>query len=628
MPSRKARSGRVSRQTAQLEGLYRIAQSVMHLQDIPALALAMRTQLEAVIEYTFMYIGVVEGKEVVLYGGDAVMRFRIGSGGLIGWVAASGESLLVNDVAADSRYLSAGPEDPTRSELVVPILYQGQVIGVLDLHGDRVGVFTDADLAFAASLANFLAVAIQNARLYADVRRYADQLALVADMAAELTKLQTVTELLEKTVHMICNHLGYHHAAIGLIEDDMLVFKVHYERSGGFRGTALPRFLVGKEGVTGRVAATGEAALIPNVREAPEFIGSSDDSLSELAVPIRGEGRVLGVVNVESPELHAFTEYDLRLLQALADQVAVAIQNGRLYAEAQRQAERLALVADMAAELMVPQPETDLLENTVEMICERLGHGHAAIGVIEGPYLVFKAHYTRSLGFRRDTFDRLLIGKEGITGQVAATGEAVLIRDVRTRSDYVGPPHYARSELAVPILSGKRVLGVINVESPLLNAFTENDLRLLQTLADQVAVGFIQERERIIRQQQEVIRELSTPVLKVRNQLLILPIIGVIDTHRARQLTDQLLKNIRAHRARVVVIDITGVASVDATVADHLMRSVDTARLMGAQVVVTGLSSEIAYTLVTLGIDLSKIKAAGDLQRGIEEAERMLGLNL
>jgi rsbT co-antagonist protein RsbR len=144
-------------------------------------------------------------------------------------------------------------------------------------------------------------------------------------------------------------------------------------------------------------------------------------------------------------------------------------------------------------------------------------------------------------------------------------------------------------------------------------------------IANTVAGNFVGERERVIRQQQEAIRELSTPVLQVRERLLILPIIGVLDGQRARQLTEQLLRGIRTNRARVVVIDITGVPAIDSTVANHLVQTVDASRLMGASVIITGLSSDIAQTLVTIGVDLSKVNAVGDLQGGIEEAERLLG---
>ncbi len=137
---------------------------------------------------------------------------------------------------------------------------------------------------------------------------------------------------------------------------------------------------------------------------------------------------------------------------------------------------------------------------------------------------------------------------------------------------------------------------------------------------------YIDSRERTIKSlQQEAIKELSTPVLPFREGMLLLPIIGQIDSQRARQLTEHLLVSIRANRAKVIVIDITGVATVDSRVANHLVQTVDAARLMGAKVVISGISPEIALTMVTLGIDLGPIHTVGDLQNGIEHAERLLG---
>lgn len=133
------------------------------------------------------------------------------------------------------------------------------------------------------------------------------------------------------------------------------------------------------------------------------------------------------------------------------------------------------------------------------------------------------------------------------------------------------------------------------------------------------------ERERTISLQQEAIRELSTPVLQLRDRLLILPIIGLIDTHRAKQLTESLLRAIRDNRAKVAVIDVTGVVTVDTKVANHLIQTVAASRLMGATVIITGLSADVAQTLVTLGVDLSTLNTVGDLQGGLEVAERLLG---
>jgi rsbT co-antagonist protein RsbR len=134
----------------------------------------------------------------------------------------------------------------------------------------------------------------------------------------------------------------------------------------------------------------------------------------------------------------------------------------------------------------------------------------------------------------------------------------------------------------------------------------------------------VHERERVIRVQSEAIRELSTPVLSLRERLLLMPIIGVVDTHRAQLIMESALGAIRSKRARVLVMDVTGVATVDSKVANHLLQTVAAAKLMGAAVIVTGLSAEVAQSLVALGIDLRGIHAVGDLQGGLEDAERLL----
>ncbi|HUN49120.1 MAG TPA: protoglobin domain-containing protein [Stellaceae bacterium] len=136
---------------------------------------------------------------------------------------------------------------------------------------------------------------------------------------------------------------------------------------------------------------------------------------------------------------------------------------------------------------------------------------------------------------------------------------------------------------------------------------------------------YVYSRERTIREQQEAIQELPTPVLPFREGMLLVPIIGLIDTQRARQLTEQLLRAIRSDRAKVVVIDITGVQSVDSKVANHIVQTVEAARLMGATVIIAGVAPEIAQTMVTLGIELTRMTTVGDLQSGIEYAERLLG---
>ncbi len=202
---------------------------------------------------------------------------------------------------------------------------------------------------------------------------------------------------------------------------------------------------------------------------------------------------------------------------------------------------------------------------------------------------------------------------------------------------------YARdlSERIIPRgVETHEVIGIVlllrDVLARSLFARYQQDLDLLNRILDSyepaanriavtVGVSFVEERERVIHEQQEAMRELSTPVLQLRERLLLLPIIGVLDSARARQLTEQLLGSIQENRATVVVIDITGVATIDRPVANHLVQTVEASRLMGASTILTGLSSEISQTLVDLGVDLGMMKTVGDLQGGLVEAERLAG---
>jgi len=203
--------------------------------------------------------------------------------------------------------------------------------------------------------------------------------------------------------------------------------------------------------------------------------------------------------------------------------------------------------------------------------------------------------------YARDLSERII--PRGVETE-EVLGIVLLLRDVLARSLFV---HY-------------------QADSEMLNSIFDAYEPAANRIAVTVGVSFVEERERVIRAQQESIRELSTPVLQVRDRLLILPIIGVLDAARARQLTEQLLGAIRSSRAKVVVIDITGVAAIDRPVANHIVQAVEASRLMGASAIITGLSSKIAQTLVDLGVDLSMMHTVGDLQGGLEEAERMMGI--
>ena len=137
----------------------------------------------------------------------------------------------------------------------------------------------------------------------------------------------------------------------------------------------------------------------------------------------------------------------------------------------------------------------------------------------------------------------------------------------------------------------------------------------------------------VVEAQQRAIQELSTPIIPVMDvpgagSIIVMPLIGSIDTLRARDLTRRLLEGIRMHRAKVVILDITGVPIVDSGVASHMNKTIQAARLKGARTIVTGISDAVAETIVDLGLDWSGIETLGDLQTGLRVALRRLGIRM
>ncbi len=316
-------------------------------------------QVVRVIQQTFNYyhvaLGLVEGDDLVYRFGAGPLwddprfslkpsRLKVGTEGLGGWVAAHGQPLLVPDVERDPRYVWM-QGSATRSELVVPILVKEQVIGVLDAQSDRAAAYDDTDVEVLQSLAQQAGAAIENVRLYAAEQRRAEQFRVIAEVSQRITSILDIDELLAQVVRLIQQTFGYHYVDIGLIEGDELVFRVGAgdDRNAPMRQVKPARLKMFKEGISGWVAATGKALIVPDVSQEPRYVPvDGSQTQSELTVPILVKGNVIGVLDIESDRLNAFDATDLDLMQSLANQTGVAIENARLY----RQSQQLAVMEE------------------------------------------------------------------------------------------------------------------------------------------------------------------------------------------------------------------------------------------------------------------------------------------
>ena len=262
------------------------------------------------------------------YPEDVVRNFRLEVGqGVVGAAVAEGRPILINDVSADGRYM--GVVENVQSILAVPLRHQSKVIGALNLLSDRKDAFTERDEAMLRQFGAHVAQAIVNARLFESEREYGATLETLGEIGREMSAILDLDELLTRVAHLVKRLIAYRTFGIALIEEgsDMLELKIAISYGDG-RGTAPVRL---GEGLMGYAALHKEAILVPDVSKDSRYINAVSDVRSELVIPLLVKDRCIGVFDLESPELDAFSKRHVELLTLLASQAAVAIENAQLY---------------------------------------------------------------------------------------------------------------------------------------------------------------------------------------------------------------------------------------------------------------------------------------------------------
>ena len=254
------------------------------------------------------------------------LRLRVGHG-LVGAAVAEGQPLLVNDVHADPRYVEAVPG--SNAELVVPLRRKGRIIGALNLLSNTAGQFTETDEAVLRQFGAHVAVAIENARLFEHEREYTSTLETLSDIAREFGAILNLDELLTRIANLTRRVIDYRTFGILLLNEETQELEMKVAVRYGDK-VNVPRMKVGT-GLVGYAALHKEAVLVPDVSTDDRYIKVVDDARSELVIPLLLKDRCIGVFDLESAELDAFSKSDVEILTLLASQAAVAIENARLY---------------------------------------------------------------------------------------------------------------------------------------------------------------------------------------------------------------------------------------------------------------------------------------------------------
>ena len=330
----------LERQKERLHGLSQFGRELSQASEIEILCELAAKRLRDDMDYDFCEVWLIEGANLVLQGiacqdvfaqtalPEKNTRVPLLQTGAVRWVAEHQEPLLIPDVRREPRYQRA--RDAVLSEIAVPILGRKGTLGVINAESGRVGAFGAQDVEILTSLASQLSVAISNVRRSESLTR----IYLLGQQLAEATSLD---QLIASTLSFLGDHYGVEHGAVLLREGTELVIRGVRSPGEGRTLTEGARIPF-TEGIVGRVAATRRCALVNDVATDPAYVAGFEGIRSELAVPMTLAGELLGVLNVESPRPGFFDEEDQQLMEAVANESAIAISNLRAQENLRRQA--------------------------------------------------------------------------------------------------------------------------------------------------------------------------------------------------------------------------------------------------------------------------------------------------
>ena len=280
-----------------------------------------------------------------------VERQRIPMGqGVAGQVALTRQPVLLNDVSSSEDYLPANPD--VRSELAVPLIAKNRLIGVMDIESEQAGYFGPEHLRLLTLTASRIAQAIENARLYARVSRQAQTLTVLNEIATELISILDLDPLLERVGQLLRRLIDYQMFTVLLLDEKGETLITRYAWRFGHAQPPERRLPVAS-GLVGVAVREWRLVNVPDVRHDARYLPMNPETRSELIVPLFHKGRIIGVLDLEHTRTGFFNEEHERMLTTLAAQVAIAIENARLYQEVRSQEQQLERDIAMAREVQL-----------------------------------------------------------------------------------------------------------------------------------------------------------------------------------------------------------------------------------------------------------------------------------
>jgi GAF domain-containing protein len=377
-----------------------------------------------------------------------------------------------------------------RSWMGAPMLVQNKPIGALILQDpERELAFDENDLKFFTTIAGQVAGVINNAHLLDESQRRAVQLETAAEIARDISGSLNLDELLIKAVNLTRERFNFYHASVFLhdLPGEFAVIREATGEAGAQMKRAGYKIGIGSKSIVGYVSRNGEVLVINDTLKDTTYYTNPlfPETRSEAAIPMKVGERILGVLDVQSTKPYAFSEDNLRSLQILSDQMAVAVVNTELFAETQEHLSQHRLLHHITTTVASGTTLEEALESAVNGLQVTLGGDRIIILLADREKKILEVK--AAVGYAEDvTMHKFTVGS-GIIGWVALHRRPLRINDVSTDPRYVQISANTRSELSIPLVYRNELLGVLNVESEQVDAYTENDEEMLGTLGGSLA---------------------------------------------------------------------------------------------------------------------------------------------
>jgi len=380
----------------------------------------------------------------------------------------------------------------------VPLEDHGITLGALQITRPNGPAFSTEELNLLQALAQIIAVSLIASHRYEVEQFRLRQLNLVREVSAQIANVLHLDELSARVTELIQKTFNFYYVAIFTLEPNSNALRFRSSavapRKGRKKASIALEVEIG-QGLIGEAAKLGQQIVCDDVLSDPRyrFIDSLPETKSEVVIPLKIEDRVLGVLDVQSNHKKAFHPNDLLILHALADNIARAVEGARLYSSLRHRADQLTLVSEVSKSVTSTLDLSQLMRDAALLINEKFGYPHVSLFTVHpNRRLIVHEAGSGKRSKKLEGFSIPLDDVMGIMPWVARNGKTVLANDVSKEARYVHsplPPKNTQSELCVPLIFNERVVGLLDIQSDKLNAFTEDDQIMFEAVADTMAAA-------------------------------------------------------------------------------------------------------------------------------------------